>query len=131
MTFSEMKFELKRKGSLGLKTVYAVPKSDEKLRTTESYIELPYTFGVDVTVNKHGKKVLSFNGGWGDSSNDALFFFDKEMANIYSSKLQARKQLELIEALNCFNNKTQINTKLEKYLDKYPEVFVWFLIIWL
>ena len=124
MTFSEMKFKLKRKSSLGLKTVYAVPKSDKNFRSVEAYIDLPYSFEVDITVNKHGKKVLSFNGSWGNSSNDVMFFFDKEMADIYSSKLQVRKQLELIESLNYFNNKTQINTKLEKYLDKYPEAFV-------
>jgi len=126
MTFSELKFKLKREGSLGHKTFYTVPKVDfSNENGTDKYVELPMVLGVDVNTNKHGKKILDFDtGGFGGNPEDMHFFLDKEMADVYSAKIQVIKHTKLIKALRDFEFATKINSKLDGYLDKYPEVFL-------
>lgn len=126
MTFSEFKFQLKREGTLGHKTFYTVPKTDSGFRGfDEKYLDLPFVLGVDVSANKHGKKILTFDtGGFGGDPGDVRFFFDKELADAYAVKLQVVRQTTLIKALRDFEFTTKINSRLDKYLDKYPEIFL-------
>ena len=48
----------------------------------------------------------------------------EELADAYAVKLQVVRQTALIKALRDFEYTTKINTKLNIYLDKYPEVFL-------
>ena len=127
MTFSEFKFQLKREGSLGHKTFYTVPKTDEAFigNDSEKYTELPHVLGVNVRANKHGKKILDFDvGGFGGNPDDVRFFFDLELADAYAVKLQVVKQTALIKSLRDFEYTTKINNRLDVYLEKYPEIFL-------
>lgn len=128
MTFSEFKFKLKREGTHGPRTFYTVPKNDGTFIGNDAihYTELPHVLHVDVTTNKNGKKILDFHtGGFGGNPSDVHFFFDKELADAYAVKLQVVKQTALIKALRDFEHTTKINARLDIYLDKYPEIFIW------
>ena len=123
MTFSEFKFKLKREGTPGQKVFYTVPRSGITT-TIINYTELPYTFGVLVSINKNGKKILNFDGGFGGNPDEMYFFLNKDMADVYSTKIQVIQHTKLIKELRDFEQATKINSKLDIYLDKYPEVFL-------
>lgn len=124
MTFSELKFKLKREGSLGTKTFYTVPKVYYS-RGNIDYTTLPFVLSVTVIANKKGKRVLSFdNNGFGGDAIEMHFFIDRELADAYTTNLQALQHNKLIDALRDFEYDTKIKTKLPLFLDKFPDVFI-------
>jgi hypothetical protein len=126
MTFSELKFKLKRESSLGNKIFYTVPKKDfSNGNSIKQYISLPFVFCVCVSINKNGKKILNFDyGGFGGNPEDMHFFMNKDLADVYSAKIQSIKHQQLVDSLKEFEDTTNIKNRLDTYLNKHPEVFL-------
>ena len=124
MTFDKLKFELKRNNTIGVGTVtfYVVPND---LRDTVSMMELPHKREVKVSINKHGKRILDFVGGIGDTNSNKYFFEDEiDLATAHSTKLLLRVYNRILEKKSEFEIKSNILYKVEKYSVKYPELFV-------
>ena len=123
MTFSELKFQLKREGTLGTKIFYTVPKNLNDMPETfgDRFIDLPYEKSVEVTSNKRGKKILNFNNGFGGNADLVHFFFDRELADAYAVKIQIIIHDKLLKDLQDFENATKIKARLKEFTDKFPE----------
>ena len=123
MTFSEFKFKLKREGKIGSIAYYTVPKNDTFITTT-NYLTLPNVLKVEVTANKHGKKILDFDGGFGGNPDQVDFFFDFELADVFAVKIQMIKYNKMKSDLEAFEQDTKIKKRIPDYSHKYPEYFI-------
>ena len=127
MKYEEFKSTIVGKGAgLGTKEFWFVPKTlvSVSYATNQPKLEeYPVKSGVDVSMNKKGKKVIKFEDRFPDPNN-VDFFFDKDEAEAYAVKLMTKQRHGLIRALEEFDRKTDYKGRFQLAFEKHPEVFI-------
>ena len=123
MTFTEFKFYLKRtRTEIGPLTFYTVPNN----RRTAGSAKLPAECIVNVSTNKHGKRILDFvteKKMYGDA-DELDFVLDPEIAAAHATKLQMIRRNNILNELKTFERETNVIENIKMYSELYPEIFV-------
>ena len=123
MTFSEFKFYIKHAlAETGRFQFWTIPMSHK----TAGSAKLPVQGNVNISINKHGKKILNFepNSFAGGSPNEAFFIIDKELAQAWATKIQMIRRNNMLQELKAFEKSTDVLNNYELYSEEYPEIFV-------
>lgn len=123
MTFSEFTSYLKSpESNIGEIEFYTIPKDNAALGD----VNLPVKGIVNITINKHNKKIINFNNCRFATSDvkNSIFILDSELANAYATKIQMIRRNNILNELIEYEKTTQVKTNFEKYSKLYPEIFV-------